>query len=141
MTVLGTILRVIWVPIAFIVSAFVSLVVLATLGLERLTHYVHGAGFTGDPLPALLDIVFRAGVLMTGLTVVPALIVVLIGEIARLRSFLYYVAGGGFALTAMPLLAQAGASLELPSPALWQVFATAGFCGGLVYWLLAGRRA
>lgn len=26
-------------------------------------------------------------------------------------------------------------------PALWQVFATAGFAGGLIYWLLAGRNA
>ena len=24
---------------------------------------------------------------------------------------------------------------------IWQVFATAGFAGGLVYWLVAGRRA
>jgi hypothetical protein len=32
-------------------------------------------------------------------------------------------------------------SLGLPAAAVWQVFATAGFIGGLVYWLLAGRRA
>ena len=30
--------------------------------------------------------------------------------------------------------------LEL-SPVVWQVLATAGFAGGFVYWLLAGRTA
>ena len=30
--------------------------------------------------------------------------------------------------------------LEL-SPVVWQVLATAGFAGGFVYWLLAGRNA
>jgi hypothetical protein len=29
----------------------------------------------------------------------------------------------------------------LPDPIVWQVFATAGFAGGFVYWLIAGRNA
>ena len=73
----------------------------------------------------------------------PALLLVIIGEVARIRGALYYVIGGGAALAVVPLLARLGQParvLEL-SPVVWQVLATAGFAGGFVYWLLAGRRA
>jgi len=58
-------------------------------------------------------------------------------------SALYYLGGGGAALAAIPLLSHFGqsATFVLPNPAVWQVFATAGFAGGFIYWLLAGRRA
>ena len=58
-------------------------------------------------------------------------------------SALYYVIGGGAALAVVPLLTRLGQPttvLEL-SPVVWQVLATAGFAGGFVYWLLAGRNA
>jgi hypothetical protein len=69
--------------------------------------------------------------------------VVFVGEIARIRSALYYVAGGGAALAAIPLLARIGqsGSFALADQIVWQVFATAGFAGGFVYWLIAGRNA
>jgi hypothetical protein len=66
-----------------------------------------------------------------------------VGEIARIRSALYYVIGGGIALAVVPLLTRVNQPmtvLEL-SPVVWQVLATAGFAGGFVYWLLAGRNA
>ena len=68
---------------------------------------------------------------------------VIVGEIARIRSLVYYVAGGGVALAAIPLLARSasGAPSPRPSTLVWQVFATAGFAGGFVYWLIAGRNA
>ena len=37
-------------------------------------------------------------------------------------------------------VSQPATVLEL-SPVVWQVLATAGFAGGFVYWLLAGRTA
>ena len=43
----------------------------------------------------------------------------------------------------VPMLSRLGqpmSVLEL-SPVVWQVLATAGFAGGFVYWLLAGRNA
>jgi len=48
-----------------------------------------------------------------------------------------------FVLGALPLMAMAGSLSNDLSPlgTLWQVFATAGFAGGFVYWLLAGRKA
>jgi len=53
------------------------------------------------------------------------------------------VAGGGAALAAVPLLArvQQSGAFAMPEHTVWQVFATAGFAGGLVYWLIAGRNA
>ena len=47
------------------------------------------------------------------------------------------------ALAAVPLLArvQQSGGFGMPEHAVWQVFATAGFAGGFVYWLIAGRNA
>ena len=67
----------------------------------------------------------------------------IVGEVARIRGALYYVVGGGIALAVVPCLTRIGKPvgvLEL-SPVVWQVLATAGFAGGFVYWLLAGRNA
>jgi len=43
----------------------------------------------------------------------------------------------------IPVVARLATSgpLELPSVAVWQVFAVGGFISGFVYWLLAGRNA
>ena len=62
-------------------------------------------------------------------TLLPALLLVIIGEVARIRGAFYYVIGGGAALAVVPLLTRIGhpsGILEL-SPAVWQVLATAGF--------------
>ncbi len=76
------------------------------------------------------------------LTLLPALVVIIGGEVARIRSLLYYVVGAGVAAAAMPLIAMQ----PTPGPAAYSapyfsILATAGFAGGLVYWLIAGRRA
>jgi hypothetical protein len=51
------------------------------------------------------------------------------------------MAGGGAASAAIPLLARLDVAGTLPQATVWQLFATAGFAAGLVYWLLAGRNA
>jgi hypothetical protein len=132
------------VPVAFVISGLVAGLVLVTVGLERVTHAFHGQTMDeADSVFAIFDFVGQGVILASGLTIIPALIIVLIGEVARIRSSLYYIVGGGAALAAVPLLTQFGqsAAFVLPSPAVWQVFATAGFAGGFIYWLLAGRRA
>jgi hypothetical protein len=85
----------------------------------------------------------QGGLLLAGLTIIPALVLVIVGEVARIRSWLYYMIGGGVALGLLPITTLAGTPdlSALPPAALWQVLATAGFAGGLVYWLLAGRSA
>ena len=73
---------------------------------------------------------------------VPALLAVIVGEVARIRSALYWVPAGGLAIAAAPFLLRLSSPATtgaLPSTALLQLLATAGFAAGLVYWLLAGR--
>ncbi len=139
--VLKAIGRLIWVPIAFLIAAAATMLVLVTLGLETLTHAVHS--LDGDEaISAALDVAWQGSLIASGATIVPALLVVIIGEVARIRSWLYYLVGGGVALLAIPLIARIDpGTMTYALPALWHVFATAGFAGGFVYWLLAGRNA
>jgi hypothetical protein len=139
--------RLILVPLAGLVGGLFALLVAGLLGLERTTAGLHGrdsdevigAGF------ALMDALVR---LSASFSIVPPLLVIIVGEVARIRSALYYVLGGGAALAVPAALTQWRDMLHKPDldaalvePVLWQVMATAGFAGGLVYWLLAGRRA
>jgi hypothetical protein len=135
-----TIGRLILVPLAFLIAAGVAGFVLFTLGLEKITHALHGTDVGAETFAYAFDM---GTLILSGLTIIPALAVVIVGEVARIRSWLYYMIGGGLALAALPLLGQLNdASLAaLPDAAVWQVLATAGFVGGLVYWLIAGRNA
>jgi len=121
----------------------VSGFVLFTLGLERITGALQGNRSGDDVIVAMFDLTQQGLLLASGLTLIPALVVVIVGEIARIRSAIYYVAGGGLALAAMPMLARMTESgnVVIPETTVWQVFATAGFAGGFVYWLIAGRNA
>ena len=80
----------------------------------------------------------------------PALVANVIGEALHIRSWMYHVLAGGAALLAdaaarrhSPRLAIALADLlvALPARQYMTIFAAAGFVGGFVYWLLAGRNA
>lgn len=134
--------RLLAVPLSFLLGGLVAGGVLLTLGLERVTQAVHVASDT-DNIDMLFSLVDHGLVFATGATIIPALLLVLIGEVARIRSVIFYVIGGGISLVAIPLLAGfADASgFSTPDAAVWQVFATAGFAGGFIYWLLAGRWA
>ncbi len=135
--------RIIVLPIAFVLAAAVTLFVIFSLGQERAVQAVTGRGPEEIPLGAVMDLVGLAVRLASVYTLLPALLLVIVGEVGRIRSALYYVVGGGVALAVVPLLTRIGQPmtvLEL-SPVVWQVMATAGFAGGFVYWLLAGRNA
>ncbi len=77
------------------------------------------------------------------LTLLPALAVAIIGEVARIRSFLYYLLAGGAAAALMPLISGPPEGVESAtySAHYFAIIATAGFAGGFVYWLIAGRNA
>lgn len=139
----STVGRLIVIPIALLIAASVSGFVLFTLGLERITGALQGNRSGDDVIVAMFDLTQQGLLLATGLTLIPALVVVIVGEIARIRSAIYYVAAGGLALAAMPMLARMTESgnVVVPETTVWQVFATAGFAGGFVYWLIAGRNA
>ncbi len=76
------------------------------------------------------------------LTLLPAIALAVAGELARIRSAFYYIAAGGIAAALMPFFAsretgaQGGYTAEY-----FAILATAGFAGGFVYWLIAGRNA
>ena len=149
-----TIFRVLWAATVFVFAFAVALGVLFLLG----------ALWVGDELRALApdDPVLAAGsgwmgaaifavTVVPALTIVPALVAVIIGEALHIRSWMYYVLAGGAALLAVPLLARAPGDLAsralpslmvaLPAGQYMTIFAAAGFVGGFVYWLLAGRNA
>ncbi len=138
--------RIIIIPIAFVISALVAIFILFTLGLERLTHVTGGQLVDFENLGQtflIWDQAIQALSIVSGLTIAPALLAILVGELARIRSAIYYIVAGGLAIIAIPLLAGVAApdATNQLIPAAWPVFATAGFAAGGVYWLLAGRSA
>jgi hypothetical protein len=135
--------RIIVVAFGFVVAAIIAAIVLVTLGLERATQVAQGKDVLGNSIEGVVDFLQASARLVSAMTLVPALALVVIGEVARIRSALYYVIGGGVALVAIPLFARFATAGGGPMPALmvWQIFATAGFAGGYVYWLVSGRRA
>lgn len=146
--IISTIGRLIWVPIAFLISAVGTVFFLVMISKERIVEAMAGRGPDSASLMAILDLLRQGQILVSGLTIIPAVLVVVVGEVARIRSVLYYIVGGGLAFVAVPVLARygqaaAGASITtlMPPTLVWQVFATAGFLGGWVYWFLAGRNA
>ena len=135
--------RVIMVPLAFILAALTTLFVIFSLGQERVVQAMTGRGPDEATIGAAFDLLGLALALVSIQTLLPALLLVIVGEVARIRGAMYYVIGGGVALALVPMLTRLGdpsAVLGL-APAVWQVLATAGFAGGFVYWLLAGRNA
>jgi hypothetical protein len=140
---LATIGRIIWVPIAFLLSLALGSFVVLTLGLERLTAFAHGLDDPDMTVEAGIELLSSVVVLAQAFTLVPAVLVVIVGEIARIRSVYYYVVATGIAAVSMPVMARLATAgpADIPAVAVWQVFAVGGFIAGFVYWLLAGRRA
>jgi len=132
------------VPLAFLMSGLLATAIVISLALEQLTRTLHTAADDSEIIALIVELLSRTATLLPALTLIPALAVVIIGEVARIRSALYYIVGGGAALATIPLLAQLSPLSEAAptlDQALWHVFATAGFAGGALYWLIAGRNA
>lgn len=137
---LGAAGRVIVVAAGFVAAVLAAAFVAFRLGIERVTGALYN---DQDPLGTVLDWVWHGAHLSLYVALVMAVLTVIVGEVARVRSALFYIAGGGIAVAAAPLLQAvhtAAPGQALPA-FIWQVFATAGFVGGGVYWLIAGRRA
>jgi hypothetical protein len=135
--------RLIMVPLGFILATIMSAAILFTLGFERLTHTIYRRDVVIDDWFKTLDLASDTIGMLSTFTVIPAILLVIVGEVARIRSSVYYIVGGGAVLAAWPLMNRFGAIGQDPTKLadLWTVFATAGFAGGFIYWLVAGRRA
>jgi hypothetical protein len=141
----STVFRLLKVAVAFLVAVAVALVVLYVLGIMWVADELRAA-VPHDPVlehgAAAFGAVLFAIAVTPALTILPALVAVVVGEVLRLRSWMYYVLAGGAALAAIPLLADfpEGAA-DVATSAYMPIFLAAGFAGGFVYWLLAGARA
>lgn len=145
--ILNTVLRGIWAILAFGLAAFAALAVLFALGAIWVGDELRAAA-PHDPLlhhgaPPFFGIMLFAGTVTPALTSLPALIAVMAGEVLKVRSWMYYVLAGGLSLAAVPLLVRTrNSDVEaVASSQYMAIFLTAGFAGGFVYWLLAGRTA
>lgn len=140
-----TIMHFIWMAFAFLIACGLALTVLFALGgiwagdeLRRANPY--------DPMMRqgadIFGVVIFTATVAPALTVLPALVAVVVGEVLHFRNWMYYVLVGGLALVAVPLLVAPPNELgTLPPTQVTAIFATAGFAGGFIYWLLAGRNA
>ena len=146
--ILRTVFRVIWMVVAFCLAAIIALAVLFALGSLWVGDELRTAAPPHDPIlshggATVFGVVLFASAVAPALTAFPALIAVVAGEVLNVRSWIYYVVAGGASLAAIPLLAgtpEAGPAV-IPAGEYMTIFATAGFAGGFVYWLLAGARA
>jgi hypothetical protein len=147
--------RLIWVAIAAVVASFIGLAFMLAFGMEWLTRIAAtetppGGDAVEGWLTMAENVLGQASALLpvaTAFTLVPGLIVLIIAEVARIRSLTYYLAAGGIAFVGLPLMLRlAGGVGAAGSPMPWQtpvllLIATGGFLAGAVYWVLAGRRA
>ena len=146
--ILRYVFRVLWLVVAFGLAALVALTVLFALGSMWVGDELRAAAPPNDPIlhqggATVFGIVLFASAVAPALTALPALIAVVAGEVLKIRSWIYYVVAGGLSLAAIPFLAgtpEAG-SAAIPAGEYMTIFATAGFAGGFIYWLLAGARA
>jgi hypothetical protein len=85
--------RILWLPFAFLLAAGATIYVIITLGQERIVQAVTGRGPDEVTFAAGFDLARLAYALLSAYTILPALLLVIVGEVARIRSALYYVAG------------------------------------------------
>ncbi|HYC18630.1 MAG TPA: hypothetical protein VEC94_15600 [Pseudolabrys sp.] len=106
------------------------------------------AGVDSDPFErvSFFIVSFFATSFVGAVAFLPALVVIVITEAARLRNFLYYGVGGALVGLASYYGSDISVRLEnttdvAPVGNALQLAAAAGIIGGLVYWLVAGRNA
>jgi hypothetical protein len=140
--IISTIFRLLWVTLAFCIAVGIAAAALVVLGSVWVGDELRSLA-PEDPVlheaAPVFGLVLFAGTVAHALTALPALLAVIVGEALRIRSWIYYVLAGGGAVAAIPLLASP--DNVLPSGQYMAIFAAAGFVGGFVYWLLAGRNA
>lgn len=135
--------RILLIPFAMLAAAITTGFVIVSLGQERIVQAMAGRQVDDATIGAAVDMLALAFALISVQALLPPLLLVIVGEVARFRSALYYVVGGGLSIALVPLLVRLADPAQVLglSPTVWQVLATAGFAGGFVYWLLAGRNA
>lgn len=142
--ILKTLLRWVWVMIAFLIACMIALTVLFTLGIfwlgDEFREAAPGDVFIWETAEIFAAVFFTTAV-APALTALPGLVALIAGELFRVRSVIYYTLAGGAALAVIPLLARGAEASSNSAPGYMTIFAAAGFIGGFCYWALAGARA
>ena len=106
------------------------------------------AGIDSDPVERLSFFIvsFFATSFVGAVAIMPAALLIVISEAARLRSLLFYGVGGALVGLASYYGSDISVRLENttdvpPVANALQLAAAAGIIGGLVYWVVAGRNA
>ncbi|RIA55517.1 hypothetical protein [Dichotomicrobium thermohalophilum] len=143
--------RIIAVVFAFTLACLTALIVLFAVGADwaarELAAHSNELADPREPpeevfLRGIGFVAFFVTVAPT-LSVLPGLVAVIVGEVAKIRAALYYIVAGGLAMIVMPLayIVQNAPAEAVPSAQYLTIYATGGFAAGLVYWLIAGRNA
>lgn len=139
-----TLFRWLWVVIAFGIAASIALVILFGMGIFWLGDEIRAGAGGDDFIWATAEVfaaLFFTAAVAPALTGLPGLLAVIVGEVMRIRSVLYYMLAGGAALAVIPILARSAENASMPFSSYMSLFAASGFIGGFVYWALAGARA
>jgi hypothetical protein len=135
--------RIIVIAVALIVASMVAGITLAVGIIAPDWPWLDS-----DPVERVMFFVasFFATSFIGATAFVPAVLLIVVAEVMRLRRLLYYAAAGAV----VGLTSYYGSNVEMRlenttdvSPAFHplQLAAAAGIIGGLAYWLLAGRNA
>ena len=135
--------RIIVIAVALIVASMVAGITLAVGIIAPDWPWLDS-----DPVERVIFFVvsFFATSFIGATAFVPAVLLIVVAEVMRLRRLLYYAAAGAV----VGLTSYYGSNVEMRlenttdvSPAFHplQLAAAAGIIGGLAYWLLAGRNA
>ena len=138
--------RAVMVAFAFAVAVTVGLVTLFALafgmGVQAIAEQPPvNADEATFVLNRFVDAIYFIGMIAEALTLLPAVVLMVIGELAKIRSWMYYVPAGAAASAAMPLLLVMRNESYVFSTPHYAVLAIAGFAAGWMYWLIAGRDA
>jgi hypothetical protein len=128
--------RMLWVLFAFLIASTAAALVV-TMGSLEAEAADPGAGIVLDE--ALGLVVGVSGVLIAAVTLIPAALLIAIAEGLRLRSFVFYALAGA-AMACYGGLGR-GFTAKIGFDHASEVLAASGIAAGLIYWLLAGRRA
>jgi hypothetical protein len=140
MSLLGRIIVIVFALIVAIMAAGITL----AIGIIA----PDWAGIDADPLErvSFFIVSFFATSFVGAVAILPAALVIVVSEAARLRSFLYYGLAGASVGFASYYGSDISVRLEnttdvAPVANALQLAAAAGIIGGLAYWLIAGRNA
>ncbi|MEQ1943806.1 hypothetical protein ABMA32_15435 [Mesorhizobium sp. VNQ89] len=140
--ILTFLIRSVVVLLGYAVAALCSSAFLHVVSLPML-------GFTAEETPAVVigSVVFSIpfiALFVAYFSFIPSLFAILAGEIIGLRDWLYYaIAGGVIGAVVMGYFRSATEADQslIGEPGFMFALIGAGMCGGLGYWLIAGRSA